>query len=463
MQIFIAGICGTFMAGIALLARAIGIQVRGCDANVYPPMSEQLRAAGIEVLQGYDPSHLMPHPDAVVVGNALSRGNPLIEHMLDAGIPYTSGPQWLWEQVLRDRHVIAVSGTHGKTTTSSMLAWILHDAGLEPGYLVGGIPSDFGLSARIGRSKLFVIEADEYDTAFFDKRSKFVHYRPRTLVINNIEFDHADIFPDLAAIERQFHHLVRTVPASGSVIHPLGDASVQRVLDLGLWSRPVTFAVDDRQADWLAVLQRADASELRIDRRDGSRSACLSWSHRGRHNAANAVAAVAAADQIDVPLDRSIAALARFSGVKRRMERVGHVAGVTVYDDFAHHPSAIKTTLAGLRAAKDEGRIVAVIESRSNTMRLGAHRATLPDAVRDADRVFWYQPPGVDWDIGSVAALGVAPSSVHASTAEIIDRLVSERRVGDRIVIMSNGGFEAIHQRLVRALEEAAGSPGLKH
>ena len=455
MQLFIAGICGTFMAGIALIARELGMQVRGCDANVYPPMSDQLRAAGIEVLAGYEPAHLGERPDVVVIGNALSRGNALVEHVLDTGISYTSAPQWLWENVLQGRHVIAVAGTHGKTTTSSMIAWILHEAGLRPGFLIGGIPVDFGLSARLGDSPLFVIEADEYDTAFFDKRSKFVHYRPRTLVINNLEYDHADIFPDLAAIQRQFHHLVRTVPGTGRIVHPVADANVTEVLQLGCWSRRCTFGVEDVQADWNAGLARGDGSRLCMTARADGRSIPLDWAHRGRHNAANAAATIAAVTALGVDADAACAALGRFAGVKRRMELVGRAADMTVYDDFAHHPTAIETTLAGLRAAGSGGRILAIIEPRSNTMRLGAHRARLPRCTRDADRVFWYQPPGVDWDMAAVAAASSAESSVHDSTESIVRAVVDGRRHGDCVVIMSNGGFEGIHARLLRALQEA--------
>jgi UDP-N-acetylmuramate: L-alanyl-gamma-D-glutamyl-meso-diaminopimelate ligase len=452
MQIFVAGICGTFMAGLALLAREAGIRVRGCDANVYPPMSDQLRAAGIELLEGYDPSHLDPRPDLVVIGNALSRGNPLVERVLDLGLDYVSGPQWLYSTVLRGRHVVAVSGTHGKTTTTSMLASILEYAGHGPGFLIGGIPVDFGVSARLGSGRHFVLEADEYDSAFFDKRSKFVHYRPSTLVINNIEYDHADIFPDLAAIERQFHHLLRTVPGSGCIVHPLEDDAVHRVLAMGCWSRRISFGVDRAAADYAAFPEDAAAKRFKLMTRAEGEPAIVSWAHSGRHNAANAAAAAAAALDLGVPLAVTARALSLFRGVKRRMELVGEASGVTVYDDFAHHPTAIATTLEGLRAMPGDGRIIAVIEPRSNTMRLGAHRDRLAGCARAADRVLWFQPPGVDWDMASVAATSPVPSSVHASVDELIGLLVDERRPGDRVVIMSNGGFQGIHQRLLRAL-----------
>lgn len=460
MHVFIAGICGTFMAGVALLAREKGFRVSGCDANVYPPMSDQLRAAGIEVLQGYDPVHVSGvHPDVVVIGNALSRGNPLVEHVLDEGMSYVSGPQWLYEQVLAGRHVLAVSGTHGKTTTSSMLAWILECAHPEaPGFLIGGIPADFGVSARLGRSRYFVIEADEYDTAFFDKRSKFLHYRPRGLIINNVEYDHADIFPDLASIQRQFHHLVRTVPASGAIVYPADDAAVATVLEMGMWSRGRSFSLDGAGGEWSASLSQPDGSAFALGNRDAPRCVAVEWSHKGRHNVSNALAAAGLAETVGIPLERSAAALRDFRGVKRRLELLGCIAGVSVYDDFAHHPTAIEVTLQGLRAAKAGGRIIAVIEPRSNTMRLGVHRERLSGCTRDADQVLWFQPPGVDWDLESVASASATPSRVYQSTDAIIGTLVAELQPGDQVVIMSNGGFEGIHRRLMLALECAAAS-----
>ena len=454
MKIFVAGVCGTFMAGLALLAREAGHAVRGCDANVYPPMSEQLASAGIEVLQGYDPVCLEPRPDLVVIGNALSRGNPLVEAVLESGIPYTSGPQWLWEHVLRDRHVLAVSGTHGKTTTSSMLARVLDAADMQPGFLIGGIPADFGVSARLGAGECFVIEADEYDTAFFDKRSKFVHYRPRTLVINNIEFDHADIFPDLEAIERQFHHVVRTVPGSGCVVYPYGDPVVERVLARGCWSRRLSFAVGRDEAT--VVTRDLSPGGTSFVLHAAGEEARVSWAHTGAHNVANAAAAAVAALDVGVSLELAATALSGFAGVKRRMELVGSPRGVLLFDDFAHHPTAIATTLEGLRESGSGGRLFAVIEPRSNTMRLGGHRERLPDCVAAADRVLWFQPSGVDWDMEAVAAASSVEASVHSSVDDIIDTLVRHCVSGDRVVVMSNGGFQGIHRRLLAALEGGA-------
>ena len=457
MHIFIAGICGTFMAGVALLARECGIRVSGCDANVYPPMSDQLREAGIEVLQGYDPAYLLhDRPAMVVIGNALSRGNPLVEYVLDAGLPYVSGPQWLGEHVLAGRHVLAVAGTHGKTTTSSMLAWILEcaDPG-SPGFLIGGIPANFGCSARLGAGQHFVIEADEYDTAFFDKRSKFLHYRPRGLIINNLEFDHADIFADLAAIQRQFHHLVRTVPSSGSIVHPATDTAVDEVFGMGLWSRTQSFALERPGCEWNARLLTADGSAFVLRHEPDAAESVVEWDHSGRHNVANALAAAALAHTVGVSLARSAAALRTFKGVKRRMELVAEVCGVRVYDDFAHHPTAIEVTLHGLRAGTPHGRIFAVIEPRSNTMRLGVHRERLAACTDAADEVLWYQPAGVDWDLDAVTRESCKPACVFRSTADIIVMLVSKLRAGDCVVIMSNGGFEAIHRRLVDALAQA--------
>jgi UDP-N-acetylmuramate: L-alanyl-gamma-D-glutamyl-meso-diaminopimelate ligase len=455
MHIFIAGICGTFMAGLALIAREMGARVRGCDEHVYPPMSEQLRSSGIEVLQAYDPRHLDERPDIVIVGNALSRGNPLVEYLLDEGIPYTSGAEWLYANVLSERIVLAVAGTHGKTTTSSMLAWILtcaHDA--APGFLIGGIPGDFGISARLGASKYFVVEADEYDTAFFDKRSKFVHYRPRGLIINNIEYDHADIFPDLAAIQRQFHHLVRTVPASGLIVHPRQCKVVDEVFAMGCWSSRRSVGLDDVAGEWRASLSAADGSSFAIYNETSPIGHRVQWPHLGLHNVSNALAAAALAEWAGVPVAESVVALSSFKGVKRRLECIGEVRGIRVYDDFAHHPTAIETTLAGIRASISGGRIFAIIEPRSNTMRLGAHRQRLPASVGNADQVIWFQPPGVDWGLESVSASCDVSSSVCDSTQRIIEILAREMRSGDNAVIMSNGGFEGIHQRLLDALAD---------
>jgi UDP-N-acetylmuramate: L-alanyl-gamma-D-glutamyl-meso-diaminopimelate ligase len=452
MHLHILGICGTFMGGIALLARALGHRVTGSDANVYPPMSTQLTAAGIDLMQGYAASHLQPAPDVVVVGNAMTRGIPAVEYMLDAGLPYVSGPQWLAEHLLAGRHVLAVAGTHGKTSTASMLAWLLEDAGLAPGFLIGGVPQDFGVSARLGDGQCFGVEADEYDTAFFDKRSKFVHYRPRTLVVNNLEFDHADIFDDLAMIQRQFHHLVRTVPGTGLIVHPQAEPAVDAVLAMGVWT-PTQSTGDggDWSADWLA----ADASAFRVHAPAGT-VADVRWGQTGAHNVQNALSAMAAAAHVGIEPLRSAAALGRFAGVKRRMELRGEVAGVRVYDDFAHHPTAIATTLNGLRRRVGEARIIAVLEPRSNTMRLGVHAAALARSLTAADQVQVYAPPDLDWD----AAAALAPLGerlrVAGAVAEIVTAVGADARPGDHVLVMSNGGFGGIHQLLLDALAERA-------
>ncbi|WP_207062501.1 UDP-N-acetylmuramate:L-alanyl-gamma-D-glutamyl-meso-diaminopimelate ligase [Motiliproteus sp. SC1-56] len=448
MHLHILGICGTFMGSLALLARECGHRVSGCDANVYPPMSTLLRERGIEILEGYDPAHLDPAPDRVIIGNALSRGNPCVEAVLDRGLDYCSGPQWLAEEVLRERWVLAVSGTHGKTTTSSMLAWLLEDAGMAPGFLIGGVPGNFETSARLGDTPFFVVEADEYDTAFFDKRSKFVHYRPRTLVMNNLEFDHADIFDDLAAIERQFHHLVRTVPASGQLILPAGDEALERVLAQGCWTPRVTLG---GEGDWQARLLRPDGSHFEVLVK-GEPVGEVCWEQAGDHSVMNALAALAAARHVGVQPEQGVESLGRFRGVKRRMERRGEAAGLTVYDDFAHHPTAIDTTLRGIRARVGDAWVLAVIEPRSNTMRLGTHQQRLAPATAAADRVFWYQPPGLDWNLDAVVADSPVPATVFSSTDAIIEAVRDYRQLGGHVVIMSNGGFEGIHQRLLDAL-----------
>ncbi|WP_428623576.1 UDP-N-acetylmuramate:L-alanyl-gamma-D-glutamyl-meso-diaminopimelate ligase [Sedimenticola sp.] len=450
MHIHILGICGTFMGGVALLARALGHEVSGSDANVYPPMSTQLEAAGIQLHEGYDPAHLMPAPDCVVVGNALSRGNPAVEYMLDAGLPYTSGPQWLAEQVLPEKWVLAVAGTHGKTSTASLLAWILEYAGMEPGFLIGGVPLNFGLSARIGGTPFFVVEADEYDTAFFDKRSKFVHYHPRTLVLNNLEFDHADIFDDLAMIQRQFHHLVRTVPGSGLIVAPQGEAAMDEVLEMGCWT-PLEFFSADSDAYWSAQPITPDGSRFTL-LCEGESVGEVAWGLTGRHNISNALAAIAAARHVGVPPAVSIEALAEFRNVKRRMELRGEVAGVQVYDDFAHHPTAIETTLHGLRAQVGKARIFAVLEPRSNTMRMGVHAAQLPASLAAADQVLVYSPDSLDWDAEMVFAPLGDKGRVYDRVEQIIQTLADEVKPGDRVLIMSNGGFEQIHQRLLDTL-----------
>jgi UDP-N-acetylmuramate: L-alanyl-gamma-D-glutamyl-meso-diaminopimelate ligase len=446
MHIHILGICGTFMGGVALLARAAGHHVTGCDANVYPPMSTQLAAQGIALVEGYDPSQLALAPDLFVVGNAISRGNPLLEAVLDRGLPYTSGPQWLAEHVLQGRWVLAVAGTHGKTTTTSMLAWLLEDAGLAPGFLVGGVPGNFGVSARLGASPFFVIEADEYDTAFCDKRSKFVHYRPRTVVLNNLEFDHADIFADLAAIETQFHHLVRTVPASGRIVANADEAALRRVLARGCWSEVEWF---NAAAGWSV----AEADDGRAAMALGGE--CVGRVRlpmAGRHNLANALAAIAAARHVGVPPAQAIASLERFRGIRRRMEVRGTVGGVTVYDDFAHHPTAIALTIEGLRRAAPHGRILAVLEPRSNTMKLGVMKERLPASLALADRVYCYAA-GLGWD----AAAALAPLGGRARAYDALDRLVADvvaaAEPGDHVLVMSNGGFGGVHEKLLAALE----------
>jgi UDP-N-acetylmuramate: L-alanyl-gamma-D-glutamyl-meso-diaminopimelate ligase len=453
-HIHILGICGTFMGGIALLARELGYRVTGSDANVYPPMSTQLRAAGIDLMEGYSPQHLQERPDCVVVGNAMTRGNPLVEHMLNAGLPYTSGPQWLAEHLLRDKWVLAVSGTHGKTTTSSLLAWILEYAGMAPGFLIGGVPGNFGLSARSGESDFFVVEADEYDTAFFDKRSKFVHYRPRTLAINNLEFDHADIFDDLAAIQRQFHHLVRCVPGEGLIVHRHGVPAIQETLAMGCWTASTSFGIGpDCGADWRAELLEPDGSSFRLHRA-GEPGIDINWTHCGQHNVENALTAMTAARHVGVTPEVSARALAEFAGVKRRLELLGTVREVTVYDDFAHHPTAIATTLQGLRARAGGGRLIALVEPRSNTMRMGEHRQELAAATADADRVYWFQPQDMDWSLDAVIAQSPVPAVLARDIDELVRQVAGDVGAGDQVVIMSNGGFGGIHQKLLARLGE---------
>ncbi len=452
MHIHILGICGTFMGGVALLARSLGHEVSGSDAGVYPPMSTQLEAAGIKLMEGYDPVHLQPEPDCVVVGNAMSRGNPAVEYMLEQGMRYTSGPQWLAEHVLHGRWVLAVAGTHGKTSTASLLAWILEDAGMDPGFLIGGVPQNFGISARLGGTPFFVVEADEYDTAFFDKRSKFVHYRPRTLVLNNLEFDHADIFDDLAMIQRQFHHLVRTVPGNGLIIAPAEDQAIDQVLDMGCWTPLERFAAQG-DAQWHSVGSNPQASEFDLCC-GAERVGHVRWGLHGQHNLNNALAAVAAARHAGVPPAIAIEALSGFKNVKRRMELRGEVGGVAVYDDFAHHPTAIATTLQGLRAQVGEGRIIAVLEPRSNTMRMGVHGQELAASLDAADQVLVYAPDDLEWDAASVFGELDARARIFNSIDPIIATLKGEAESGDHILIMSNGGFGNIHQRLLDALNK---------
>ncbi|BCG22754.1 UDP-N-acetylmuramate--L-alanyl-gamma-D-glutamyl-m eso-2,6-diaminoheptandioate ligase [Pseudomonas tohonis] len=449
MHIHILGICGTFMGSLAVLAKELGHRVTGSDANVYPPMSTQLEAQGIELMQGYDPAHLDPAPDLVVVGNALSRGNPAVEHVLNKGLPYVSGPQWLADHVLQGRWVMAVAGTHGKTTTTSMLAWVLEHAGMSPGFLIGGVPQNFGISARLGGTPFFVVEADEYDSAFFDKRSKFVHYRPRTAILNNLEFDHADIFPDLAAIERQFHHLVRTIPGEGLIIHPTTEPALVRVLEMGCWTKVETTG---EGGQWQVRLLSEDGSRFEV-RFDGKVQGTVEWSLTGQHNVANALATLAAARHVGVVPELGIAALSAFRNVKRRMEKVAEVKGVTIYDDFAHHPTAIATTLDGLRKRVGEAPVIAIIEPRSNSMKLGAHRDGLPESVAQADQVIWYAPPNLGWDLAATAVACPVPAVVCDSLEAIIERVKGQARPGTEVVIMSNGGFGGLHGKLAKALE----------
>ena len=446
MRIHILGICGTFMGGVALLARAAGHQVTGCDANVYPPMSSQLEAQGIALTEGYSAGQVAVNPDLFVVGNAISRGNPLLEEILARNLAYVSGPQWLAEHILPGRWVLGVAGTHGKTTTTAMLAWILEEAGLAPGFLIGGVPQDFGVSARLTDSPFFVIEADEYDTAFCDKRSKFLHYRPRTAILNNLEFDHADIFSDLAAIETQFHHLVRTLPNNGLIVANGAEPALKRVLDRGCWTPVEWFNVPDA---WQAGPEASDGRfpVTLAGREIGSTRLALP----GAHNRANALAALAAARHAGVSADLALQALSRFRGVKRRMEVRGEVRGVTVYDDFAHHPTAIAATIAGLRGTIGKGRVLAVLEPRSNTMKLGVMKGLLPGSLAGADAVFCYGK-NLGWDaLAALAPLG-GKAQVFEQLAALVAAVVAEARAGDRILVMSNGSFGGVHELLLAAI-----------
>ena len=451
MHIHILGICGTFMGGVAVLAKQAGHTVTGSDANVYPPMSTQLEAQGIELTQGYGADQLHDGIDQIVVGNAMSRGNEAVEAMLNKGIAYTSGPQWLAENVLNDKWVLAVAGTHGKTTTSSLLAWILEYAGLTPGFLIGGVPGNFDVSARLGESPFFVVEADEYDTAFFDKRSKFVHYHPRTAILNNLEFDHADIFENLDAIKKQFHHLVRTIPGEGLIVSNATEQNLQQVLDMGCWSEVETFA-DTGSADWLIDSVSEDGRSFDMHLKcepAGTVNAQL----LGRHNRMNALAAIAAARHVGVPVEQSIKALQQFKGIKRRMEIRGEVKGITVYDDFAHHPTAIIETIEGLRRAVGQAKIWAVLEPRSNTMRMGVHKAQLADSLKQADHILIYQPEDVDWDMQSIVENLGSVSELHTSVDNIVNELKQHARSGDHVLVMSNGAFGGIHQKILDALK----------
>jgi UDP-N-acetylmuramate: L-alanyl-gamma-D-glutamyl-meso-diaminopimelate ligase len=452
-HVHILGICGTFMGGLALLARDSGYRVSGSDANVYPPMSTQLIESGIAVTDGYDANQLQPTPDCVVVGNALSRGNAAIESMLNRHLHYTSGPEWLGQHILKDRWVLAVAGTHGKTSTASMLAWILEQAGLAPGFLIGGVPVNFGISARLGEGRYFVVEADEYDSAFFDKRSKFVHYRPDTLVINNLEYDHADIFADLAEIETQFHHLIRCIPGDGAIIRGEGDA-IDRVLARGVWSAvsTVTAASAATTAGWSWRSGPAPENVFTITTPDGQ-AYPLRWPLIGAHNAANATAAVAAAAQVGVDPADAVNALASFAGIKRRLELLGAPHNIAVFDDFAHHPTAIAATLSAMRAEQSSGKLIALVEPRSNTMRLGKYRAELGAAAQEADHVIWFEPPGLDWNL-SAALDAYEHQEVMSDIDALLNRALALAHPGDKIVVMSNGGFQGLHTRLIATLED---------
>lgn len=470
MHIHILGICGTFMGSLAQLAKALGHKVTGSDANVYPPMSTQLEAAGIELIEGFDPSQLNPQPDLMVIGNAMSRGNPVVEAVLNQGLPYTSGPQWLCDHLLQDKWVLAVAGTHGKTTTASMLTWVLEYANMAPGYLIGGVPKNFATSARLGGSPFFVVEADEYDSAFFDKRSKFVHYRPRTVILNNLEFDHGDIFADLAAIQTQFHHLIRTVPGNGLIIAPDNEPALDEVLAKGCWtplvrtsvvpvsgpvSVPGSAAEQASASQWQARLLCEDGSRFELWH-EGQCAGEVQWTHTGMHNVRNAMAAAAAARNVGVTPEIAVQALTQFEGVKRRMECLGEVAGVRVYDDFAHHPTAIATTLGGLRANVGADKIVALIEPRSNTMRMGIHKAQLAPATALADTVLWLQPADVQWSLQDVVDASKTAAQLVGSVDEMIEVCLQQVTPGSHVVVMSNGGFGGIHQKLLTRLQATA-------
>jgi UDP-N-acetylmuramate: L-alanyl-gamma-D-glutamyl-meso-diaminopimelate ligase len=457
MHVHILGICGTFMGGIAAIARAAGHRVTGSDRNVYPPMSTQLEAMGIDVIQGFEAAQLDPAPDVVVVGNVMTRGQPVIEALLELGIPYASGPEWLSREVLKDRWVLAVAGTHGKTTTSSVLAWILEDAGLAPGFLIGGVPANFDTSARLGSEPFFVIEADEYDTAFFDKRAKFVHYRPRTAILNNLEYDHADIYPDVESIQRQFHHLVRIVPGSGRIVWNASDARLEQTLAMGCWTPCEGFARSEAGAPdalWTARPTGGvdDFSQFEV-LEGGQPRGIVRWQMIGAHNMENALAAIAAARHAGVTVEHAIEALGSFKGIARRMQLRGEVRGIRVYDDFAHHPTAIATTVDGLRRRVGSARIIAVLEPRSNTMKMGVHQNTLGPSLLGADEVWLFTPPDLGWDAGPIVASlgkrGHASRDIGALAAE----LAKSAKPGDHVLIMSNGGFGGLHGKLLAELQ----------
>ncbi|MFT6267485.1 MAG: UDP-N-acetylmuramate: L-alanyl-gamma-D-glutamyl-meso-diaminopimelate ligase [Alphaproteobacteria bacterium] len=451
------------MGGIAAIAKSLGHTVTGSDRNVYPPMSTQLEQLGIELSQGYDESQFTPAPDMVIIGNAMARSNPAVEYVLNRNLPYTSGPQWLLDHLLKDRWVLAVAGTHGKTSTTSMLAWIMESAGLSPGFLIGGVPENFGISARIGESPFFVIEADEYDSAFFDKRSKFVHYRPRTLVLNNLEFDHADIFEDLDAIKKQFHHLVRTVPANGLILSPAAEPNLESVLEMGCWSEQ-GFIGDANKSQWKATKTRSDCSEFIVTHKGDPKaansvelSATLKWSLIGEHNMDNALMAIAASHHAGVQIQDAISAMATFKNVKRRMEIKGVVNGITVYDDFAHHPTAIETTLDGLRKKVGNQNIIAIVEPRSTTMRMGVHKNQLSKSWEQADLVHLLEPDKLLWSLQDVIDNSKVEVVPHKSVQTIVDAVAKSAKPGTHILVMSNGGFDGIHQKILDALGEVNG------
>ncbi len=457
-KIHILGICGTFMGGIALLAKEAKSDVSGSDVNVYPPMSTLLEKEGVNVQQGFLSKYLDDYKEEgqVIVGNVMTRGMDVVEHVLNKNLSYTSGPQWLYENILKDRWVLAVSGTHGKTTTASMLAWILEYAGMNPGFLIGGVPENFGVSARLGDSPFFIVEADEYDTAFFDKRSKFVHYHPRTLIINNLEYDHADIFPDLDAIKTQFHHLMRMVPSEGLVVSNGEESNVQDVLDKGCWTPVEAFSSDQNPSDtlgWTAKYIKADGSEFEV-LLDGEIQGKVIWPLLGKHNVSNALAAIAASRHAGVPVKHAIDGLAEFKGIKRRMELRGEVNNIRVYDDFAHHPTAIETTLNGLRANVGDSKIIAILEPRSNTMRLGIHKESLASSLEVADQVVLFKPEGLDWDMNDVLSALGDKASLYNNIDTLVSDIIKTARSGDQLLVMSNGGFGGVHEKLLTALEQ---------
>ena len=452
MKIHILGICGTFMGGVASLARAESHQVTGSDENVYPPMSLLLESQGIEIAQGYHPEDIPDDVDQVVVGNVMSRGKPVVEALLDKRTRYISGPQWLYENILKDRWVLAVAGTHGKTTTASMLAWILEYAKLSPGFLIGGVPENFGVSARLGDSPFFVVEADEYDTAFFDKRSKFVHYHPQTLVLNNLEYDHADIFPDLDAIKTQFHHLMRTVPSNGLVVSNQQEVNLQSVIDQGCWTPVETFASSDNNAAWTVKLHDKSGQSFDV-LFEGEKQGTVNWPLMGMHNVSNALASIAAARHVGVPAEHAIAALAEFEGVKRRMQLRGQVSGVSVYDDFAHHPTAIETTLNGLRNNVGHQKIIAVLEPRSNTMQMGVHDASLADSLALADEILLFQSPDSEASLQQIVDVHAEKAIIFDDIDKIVAYIADIARPSDQVLVMSNGGFGGIHDKILTALE----------